>query len=265
MKEKITDLAIAMKDESIQALLESETLGTLIKALVQQVIKDEAGALVGSILSAASPRVHGMWLSFKQNRFERNMTRMMAELFRSVDDLKIQYAALSDEMKDLYNGQFTEMLLDNVVDEQQIDKVTWNVNGFIGMMTNDANENIMKMFFDTLNELTVLDIELLKAYRIWDRTYPLELAKQYGIDSDQLKMVKEKLVRLGLMNRKNDEQRDKNLDEIVEYLEKSERDAKSSKPKGVKLPYGIKKISNTESYEISHLGFSFLASIGEGR
>ena len=265
MKEQITDLAVAIKDEGIKALLENETFRTVTTSLVQQVIKDQAGTLIGSIISAVSPRFHGIWLSYKQNRFERNITRMISELFRQVEDIKILYAALSDEMKELYRTKYTEMMLDNIVDEQQPEKIKWNVNGFVRMMTNDANENIMKMFFDTLSELTVLDVDLLKAYRVWDSTHPNDIAQKYGINRDQLKMVKEKLVRLGLMNRRNDVQRDKNLDEIVDYLEKSEKDAKSNKPKGVKLPNSIKKISNSESYEISRLGFSFLESIGEGK
>lgn len=265
MKKQITDLALAIKDEGIKALVESDVLGTEIKSLIQEVIKDEAGSLVGSILSAAAPRIHGMYLSYKQNRFERNMKRMVTDLFRSIEELKIQYAALTDEMKERYRNEYTEMLLDNVVDEQQNDKITWNVNGFIGMMTNDSNENIMKMFFDTLAELTVLDIETLKMYRMWDETSPRDLEQKFGVDSDQLRMVKEKLVRLGLMIRKNDEQRDKNLDEIVDYLEKSEKEAKSRNPKMVRLPNAIKKIGRNESYQISRLGRSFLESIGEGR
>ena len=76
-------------------------------------------------------------------------------------------------------------------------------------------------------------------------------------------MVKEKLVRLGLLTRKNDEQRDKNIDEITEYLQKLEQDSKRTRPQGVKLPSSIKKISNNDSYNITRLGSGFLASIGE--
>ena len=60
LKEQITGLAMAIKDEGIQELLENETFRTVTMSLVKQVIKEEAGTLVGSIISAASPRFHGI-------------------------------------------------------------------------------------------------------------------------------------------------------------------------------------------------------------
>ena len=75
--------------------------------------------------------------------------------------------------------------------------------------------------------------------------------------------MKEKLVRLGLLYRKNDQLRDNNIDEITEYLKKVEADSKKSKPQGVKLPNAIKKIGNSESYKITSLGSGFLKSIGD--
>lgn len=264
MKEQIKDLTEAIKDEGFHALMESDMFRSVVTALIKQTAQTEAGALIGALISGAAPRVHGVYLSYRQNRFERNMTRMVAELLRNVEDLKIAYAALSDEIKDLYSSTGIEMLLDNIVDEQQPEKIKWNVNGFVGMMSNDSNENMLKMFFDTLDELTVLDIETLKMYRWEDPTSPMDLAKQFGIDYDQLRMVKEKLVLHGLMVRKNDEQRDVNLDNIVEYLQKNERDANSRNPKGVKLPQAIKKIGRTETYKMTSMGRAFLVSIGEG-
>ncbi len=265
MKKQITDLALAIKDEGIQALLDNKSLQAVVTSLIQQVSEEEAGALIGSILSSIAPRAHGIWLSYKQNRFERNMTILFTELSRQVEELKILYAALSDDMKEHYNNEFSEMMLDNVGEEIQPQKIIWNVNGFIRMMTNDSNENTMKMFFDTLAALTALDIETLKMYSFWDHTTATDLTQKYKINNDQLKMVKEKLVRYGLLVRRNDEQRDKNLDEIVEYLQKKEKDTNSRNPKGVKLSNGIKKITISESYEISRMGRSFLESIGEGR
>lgn len=60
-----------------------------------------------------------------------------------------------------------------------------------------------------------------------------------------------------MLQSRNDEQRDNNVDEIVTYLTKVEKDNRSRNPKGVKLPT-IKKPNRTESYRITSLGRSYL-------
>lgn len=263
MKNQITDLISAAKDEGINTLLSSDVFKEAVIELGKKIVEEQAANLIGGLLSAASPRVHGIILSYKQNRFERNMTRLVKELTRRIEDLEINYVSLSDDMRELYKTQFSEMLLDSVIDERQEEKIKWGVNGFVNMMSDESNENIMQIFFDTLTELTVLDIDTLKMHHIRSDLNIYELQKKYNIDYDRVRLVKEKLVRLGLLTRKNDEQRDKNIDEITEYLQKLEQDSKRTRPQGVKLPNSIKKISNNDSYNITRLGSGFLASIGE--
>lgn len=158
---------------------------------------------------------------------------------------------------------YVEMLLDNVVDERQEEKIKWNVNGFINLMTDDSNENIMQIFFDTLNELTILDVDVLRMFKAYADIDWHDIVEKYGINFDQLKLVKEKLVRLGLLIRKNDEARDINIDEIAVFLQKLEKELKKKNPQSVKLSNKVKKISGTESYKITPLGTAFLTSIGE--
>ena len=166
-------------------------------------------------------------------------------------------------MQEQYRGLFVEMLLDSVVAERQEEKVKWSVNGFVDLMTNDSNENIMQIFFDTLTELTVLDIDTLKMHSINSDINWNDIERDYRIDYDRLKLVNEKLVRLGLLYRENDQMRDDNLDEIVEYLKKCEAESKKEKPRSVNLPNKIKKVRSHEAYRLSRLGHEFLKSIGE--
>ena len=85
-----------------------------------------------------------------------------------------------------YQGIYVEMLLDNVIDERQEEKVKWNVNRFINMMTDETNENIMQLFFDTLTELTVLDVDTLRLYSINSDIDWHTIEQKYGIDFDRL-------------------------------------------------------------------------------
>lgn len=156
---------------------------------------------------------------------------------------------------------FLEYSYKTCIDERQEEKIKWNANGFVNLMTNESNENIMQIFFDTLAELTILDIDTLKIYSAYTDVDWRTVTQKYGIDLDRLKLVKEKLVRLGLLYRRNDNLRDNNIDEIVEYLKKVQSDSKKRNPKGVNLPNSIKKISHNETYLITPLGNSFLESI----
>ena len=88
-------------------------------------------------------------------------------------------------MQEQYRGLFDEMLLDSVVAERQEEKVKWSVNGFVDLMTNDSNENIMRIFFDTLTELTVLDIDTLKMHSINSDINWNDIERDYRIDYDQ--------------------------------------------------------------------------------
>ncbi len=263
MKEQITDLVSAVREEGVTTALESESFQALMVEAASQIISGPAGPLVGSIIGAATPRINGVILTYRQNRFERNMTRLMKELTARVANLENNYLSLSNEMQEQYRGLYVEMLLDNVTDERQGEKIKWNVNGFVNMMTNESNENIMQIFFDTLAELTVLDIDTLKMYPADSDIDWHTVTQKYGIDSERLRLVKEKLVRLGLLYRKNDILRNNNTDEIVEYLKKVESDSKRSKPQGVKLPNSIKKIGSNGTYRITPLGNGFLKSISD--
>lgn len=263
MKEQVTDLILSIKEEGITSILESESLKALVTELAKQVTTEETSLLLGSLFGAIAPRVNGIVLSYKQNRFERNTKAMIEALIARIELLERNYSQLNPEMQENYGTQYIEMLLDNVIDERQVEKVKWNVNGFINLMTDESNENIMQMFFDTLSELTVLDIDTLRMYELSSDINITDVVDKYGINYDQVKLVKEKLVRLGLLSRKNDEVRDANLDEITVYLQNLEKDLKKKNPKGVKLSNKVKKISGNESYRITRLGVGFLKSIGK--
>ena len=264
MNEKIEDLVTAVKEESIAVILESDYFQDVAEECAGLLASEAASAVIGAIIGAIAPRANGVMLSYKQNRFERNIKKMICHLSDRLETLEANYLALSEDMQKQITGVYVEMMLDNVIDERQEEKITWNVNGFVNLMNDETNEHIMQLFYDTLDELTALDIDTLRLYHFNSCVDSYDLKDKYGIGPDRLKLVKEKLVRLGLLSRKNDVQRDKNLDVITEYLQNKEKDAKRSKPNGVKLPSAIKKISGLETYKITSLGAGFLESIADG-
>lgn len=263
MNEKIADFMDAVKEEGVTSALESQSFQMLISEAAGRILSGPAADIAGEIIGAAAPRINGIILTYKLNRFERNMNRLMKEMTARIDSLENNYTNLNEEMQQQYRSLYVEMLLDSVVDERQEEKIKWSVNGFVDLMTNDSNENIMQIFFDTLTELTVLDVDTLKMYSVKSEFEWHDLEIKYGIDHDRLRLVKEKLVRLGLLIRKNDQLRNNNLDEVVDYLKKCDAESKKGKPRSIRLPTKIKTVRSIESYELSNLGYGFLKSIGE--
>lgn len=141
-------------------------------------------------------------------------------------------------------------------------KISYHVNGFINLMNNEVNDNLMLMFFNTMNQLTELDIDVLSLYNRNSQEDVISLCNRYNLKIEQVAVIKEKLERLGLICSKNEEQRDSNIDAIVDYLNKVDKEQKKSKPKGIKLP-NIKKPNQSTSYAITSLGRDYLKVISD--
>lgn len=256
-KEKLKDAWESVKDQGISALAESDLLPAAIENVTETVLPEAASQILSSVVGFAAPRVTGAVMGYREARFERRTKEAIEVLIRRIDDLEIQLATLSKETTEKFQGLYVEWLLDNIGDEKQPEKVEYNVNAFINLMNDEANDNLMLMFFQTINELTVLDIEVLKLYVMGTEDNIYTLCDRNHLEVEQVSVIKEKLARLGMLHRKNDDIRDDNIDLITKYLEDVEKDNKRRTPKGVKAPK-TKKPSRSETYSITSLGRHFL-------
>lgn len=156
-----------------------------------------------------------------------------------------------------------EAWLDNIVEEPQQSMVKYNTIGYVNLLKLDnTNQDIVLMFFKTLAQLSDLDIRVLKSYSYLgnDGESILDICEDIQIDFYQMRFIREKLERFGLLQSKNDEISDNNLEEIVKYLQKLEKERRKSKPGDVKIPK-LKKVSISDSYKITPLGRQYLAMI----
>ena len=261
-KGKIRDLLIASKDEAVNAIVENGMFPTVVEEIADIVVSEGTAAIVGTLVGTFAPRINGIRLSYKQSRFETRVAGALALMAKRIDVMEANYAALTEEVQEKFRGIYVEWLLDNLEVEKQQEKVPYHVNGFINLMNNDANDNLMLMFFDTINQLTQLDIDVLSLYSMDVQENIISLCNRYNLKLEQVAVIKEKLERLGLVYSRNDEQRDINIDEIVDYLNKVDKDQKKSKPKGVRLP-NIKKPNRSTSYAITSLGRDYLKVISD--
>ena len=256
-KGKMKDLLASIKDDTFETIVENDKLPEVVRSVMEYVVSESAAKVLGSIIGMALPRINGIFVNYKQARFERSVEDALRIIVHRLNALESNVCYLSEEMMEKFRGIYVEWMLDNLYEERQQDKVKYHVNGFINLMNNEANDNLMLMFFNTLSELTTLDIDVLRIYSEESTENIYMLCQRYKLQPEQIQVIKEKLSRLGLLQSRNDEQRDYNLDEIVTYLTKVEKDNKSRNPKGVKLPT-IKKPNRAESYKITSLGRSYL-------
>lgn len=259
----LRDILEVTKEEAVTEILESDVLSELISSTAGMVISEGAAELIGNIFGAVVPGVNSIRLNYKQLSFEKKVIRALNYMLKHIKRLEENFCSLTEEMQEKFRGLYVEWLLDNLDNERQEQKVLYHVDGFINMMNNEANDNLMIMFFDTINQLTQLDIDVLKLYSLDSHENIYGLSERYNLKPEQVEVIKEKLTRLGLLLSKNDVQRDDNIDAIAEYLIKIDKEDRKTKPQKVKLP-GIKKCRRSESYSITVLGRDFLKIISNG-
>lgn len=261
-KGKIKDFLIASKDETSNAIIESNMLPAIIEEVADFVVSEGTAEIIGVLVGAFAPRINGIRLNYKQNSFERRVTNALTLMVQKIEVMEANYSMLIEEIQEKFRGIYAEWLLNNLEEEKQQGKVLYHVNGFINLMNNEANDNLMLMFFNTMNQLTELDIDVLSLYNRNSQEDVISLCNRYNLKIEQVAVIKEKLERLGLIYSKNEEQRDSNIDAIVDYLNKVDKEQKKSKPKGIKLP-NIKKPNRSTSYAITSLGRDYLKVISD--
>lgn len=141
IKEKIEDIS----ELSIQA--GAPLAGNLI-----------ANALVGQVIPGAATFV----LGWKQKRTERMMSQ-------AIDELKNQIMEINNSLKEMKESQIFfvseklfPIVLDNIENESEEDKIKYIINGFISSINNDITElDLILSYYDIINELRMIDIRIL--------------------------------------------------------------------------------------------------------
>lgn len=261
-KGKMKDFLESVGEEGFQTILESDYVPEVVTSIADMVTTEGSSLFLGSVIGAAAPRINGVRMNYLQKRFEKRVEEALRIMQDKISTIESNYASLNDEMQEKFRGLYVDWLLDNLYSERQPEKVASHVNGYINMMSNDTNDDIMIMFLDTLNQLTQLDIDVLKLYTINSDESGWDLINRYGLQPEQLKVIKKKLERFGLIYSKQDDLRDDNIDAVVKYLLAVEAESKKKNPRNIKMK-DVKRPKNSESYYITGLGRGFAFKIAE--
>lgn len=216
-----------------------------------------ASTMIDGVAGTVIPGVGNMILSYKQNRMERRVGETLQKLVERQDELNQAIENLSIDMEEKIKGVYFEMLMDYSINEPQDGKIDYLVNGYINIAkSQNPQEDVVRSYYDTLSQMNMLDLRVFRLYTFsnedsGDDAY--QIMADYQIEDSHYRMVQEKLGRLGLVNSKNEEQRDKNIDAIVEYLEDAS--------KGKKARLKTRKVSRISSFTLSRYGYQFVKFI----
>lgn len=261
-KGKLKDFLGAAWEDGSQALLESNIAQESITEIGSLVVEEGTALAVGSIFAGIMPRVNGIRLTYQQKRFERNVKAAIEVLGEKIELINQKIELLDEETQEKFRGVYVEWLLENMYEERQTEKVKYHITGYIGMMESEITEDFMLIFMETLNQLTTLDIDVLKMYSLNRTENIFQLCERHGIQIDQLELVRQKLQRSGLLYSNNDDQRDSNIDLLADYIEKRVKEEGKKNGDFHKIKLGkIAKVKRSESYSITRLGRDFLDRI----
>lgn len=271
-KEMAQDLAGAAFEAGTTAALDNlPELGAAAAGIIgNEAISTVVQTLTGGLLGAVAPAVFGVKLSFQQRRFERNIVEMLNAIVQKQDIIEQRLNQLAPEVRQKFvDGPYRDVLFDHIIAENQEQKVRDNINGYINLMDlENPNDDVVFTFFHTLSQMNELDIRILRLYRpVYemgeeDHEDFMDVMREENIDESQYNFIREKLCRLGMLDSKNEANRDANLDELGKTLTELIKQLYSKKPKEVKAPK-LKRITHSESYSITRLGWQYLAFIDD--
>mgnify|MGYP002769819168 FL=1 len=259
---KLKDLMDSTKEEVEKAAIDN-LLPTVVKEAGSFLFDKGVGMLACEMVGSVLPVANNVLLSYKQHRLERNVLNALNIIQSRQTELENRMNELL-ENNPLYTRQITEALLDNIVDEIQEKLVEYNVNGYINLLKSDhTNIDMGLMFFKTMSQLNDLDIRILKVYSNLETEGEniVSICNELNLEQNQIRFIKEKLERFGLLQSRNEEINDDNLDAIVKYLDKIKRENRKKNPNDVKVP-SLKRVRGTDSYRITSLGRHYLTMIG---
>lgn len=254
MNEKIKDLVDGTTGVIGEIIAEDiiPTLGTAM-------LKGTAIEAATGAVSAISPRIGGIMVAYKQKRWERNWEQYISLIVEHQEELNRRLNKLEEEQREKMKNIYFPLVSDYVGEEKQFEKIEFIVNGFINLSAGiNMQEDTTLMYYDTLSQLSLIDLRVLKLYvKSYINSEYLEddiynVMDDYQIDRTQVLLIKEKLLRQGLLLSRNEEKIEENISNVSEFIEGLSKNKKNLKLKR------LNRISKVNSYKITPYGRKFL-------
>jgi len=239
----------------------------LAKNTVGQAVLSKAGEIGANVLidSASSiiPALGPAITSYRNDKRMRNMEIMLKELNQKQAYFQEKFNFHNDEVKEVLDNIF-EMVMEKISNTSQSEKIKYMINGYSDIVNlENPSFDVAYLYFDTLDKLTILDIEALKlSYprsnddqisEEWPSSYT-DVLERFDIDYAQYLAIRENLYRMGLLENDYDNKLNKDLENIETGI-KEIRDVTESLVKAWdgKGKVKIKKLSAKSKVKFSRL------------
>lgn len=229
--------------EKIKELTEP-AVGPVMDMVSEMLLDGTVGALV--------PGVGNLILSYKQQRTEKNLEMFISQIVARQDEFNDRLSKLDTEKLQKITKHYFGIVTDYVLDVRQQEKIGFIVNGYINMAgINDLNDDVVIMYYDVLEQMTLLDIAVLKSHHV--KFFNDESNTEYleSLIFGQRRLIHEKLLRLGLLSSENEKRMDGNVQNIGSYLQDVQKGKKNAKLK-------YEKMRGSDSYRFTDYGRRFL-------
>lgn len=238
---------------------------TKIEDMFNSVVESGAPIACGVILDGVAgtimPGAVSAMLSYQQKRQERMYIKFMEEVKRDISIIESNLERLNTvsllNFKDKYFGYIS----DYVFEEVQEEKIKYLETGLVNLSAmDDVKEDFVLYYYDTLKNLRIMDLMILKAYNYIPSISKgvlsvVEVMKQYNLSYEQASSIKEKLERYGLLISKRDAKEDE-LYKNIEMMQKAILDLSNGKKTGSTR---FKSLTKNNTYEITRFGRNFLS------
>lgn len=234
-------------------------LDDCIAPALPSVLDTVSSVFVEGVAGAIIPGAANMMLAYKQRKQEKFFELAVKEVQDRLEEIDKILEKYEDELLPKIKKLF-EMYLDYSIQNNQEQKIELLANGYVNSIKiENPQEDVLIGFYDTILQVNMLDIRVLKLYdnnTISDEKDSfLKIMQDYNIDTSQCSMIKEKLVRFGLLESKNDIKQNENIDSIIDYIQAISKNKDSDAKRAV---HKIKKISKQDSYKITIYGHNFI-------
>lgn len=229
-----------------------EKIKELTEPAVGPVMDMVSEILLDGTVGALVPGVGNLILSYKQQRTEKNLEMFISQIVARQDEFNDRLSKLDTEKLQKITKHYFGIVTDYVLDVRQQEKIGFIVNGYINMAgINDLNDDVVIMYYDVLEQMTLLDIAVLKSHHV--KFFNDESNTEYleSLIFGQRRLIHEKLLRLGLLSSENEKRMDGNVQNIGSYLQDVQKGKKNAKLK-------YEKMRGSDSYRFTDYGRRFL-------
>ena len=246
--------------------MDKENKLELIETYGEPAVEIVSELLLEGVAGAIIPGFTSVVMNVKQKRYERNINRLLAELQNKIETMSIKFDEISEERRDNFSNEFSELIIDYISEERDEEKIEFIVNGITNLIDDNRAIDNTSLYFDALKSLRKIDILVLKQFdyntpEYFENNFS-EFLEKCSISLDEYKFIKEKLLRSGLLISTYDENQ-KEINEIIIELSKFLKELEKGKANKISNKLKSPKVKKMERIKLSKFGREFIDFFSE--